>query len=273
MLQAFVDDTIGPSGQRQIYLAAYVHTAEMWAAFSDAWDAELKAEPAIDYFKMVEAQNRRDQFKGFSEAKRTKKVFALARVIQRFRPWAVHARLSHLRFDELVKPFAPHPLATPYHPLFFAIIFGVARVHNYLGLNVPCDFVLDQQDGLPRKVLPFLDTAKEALPEEVRKLIGNTPIFRDDRDFLPLQAADLLAWHTRRFHEENYPSEYEGLVKLLSFDGGHFAFEITDENLAEWGTGFQSVPGAQALGDKRAYQRMVAAISDEDREKYFGGYK
>jgi hypothetical protein len=56
MLQAFVDDsTSNAPGKRNVFLAAYMQTAEAWIAFSDDWDRELHADPAIDYFKMREA--------------------------------------------------------------------------------------------------------------------------------------------------------------------------------------------------------------------------
>jgi hypothetical protein len=34
--------------------------------------------------------------------------------------------------------------------------------------------------------------------EERKALFGDPPIFRDDKVFLPLQAADLYAWHARK---------------------------------------------------------------------------
>ncbi len=39
-------------------------------------------------------------------------------------------------------------------------------------------------------------------------MMGNTPIFRDDKDIVALQAADMLAWHVHRqyrFPEEDRP--------------------------------------------------------------------
>jgi hypothetical protein len=36
-----------------------------------------------------------------------------------------------------------------------------------------------------------------------RPYIGSAPIFRNDREFLPLQAADMYAWQIRRYFYEN----------------------------------------------------------------------
>lgn len=268
MLQAYVDDSISPSGDRRLYLAAYVHHAEAWAEFSDAWDAALRAEPAVESFHMVEAQNRRGAFKGWSEAARNKKVRDLAAVIYAFGPWGVHASVSVASFNRLVKPFVPHPLGTPYHPLFFAVIFGVARIHDMLGLTVPCDFIFDEHDGLPRKVLPFWDLMAEPLAASTKRLIGGQPIFRDDTKVLPLQAADMLVWHLRREASGDYPAEYQGVLDTITLPGGHYYLDLDDATLEGLSARFQSVPLASALSSKAAFKRFTDELGD-DWEAFF----
>src|SRR5690348_7326461 len=126
MLQAFIDDSEGKSGRRPLVLAAYVHAAEEWIQFSDAWDAALHEEPRIEYFKMVEAQNLRGEFKGWSHKARTKKLFRLAKVIAEFGPLSLDCSLSVRCHKEVLKPHAPYGLSSPYYPLVFGIACGVA---------------------------------------------------------------------------------------------------------------------------------------------------
>jgi hypothetical protein len=61
------------------------------------------------------------------------------------------------------------------------------------------DFVFDFQPGKAAWER-FLEVA----PEEIRPLVGDYPIFRDDKTTLPLQAADLAVGNSRRLAEAAY---------------------------------------------------------------------
>ncbi len=50
--------------------------------------------------------------------------------------------------------------------------------------------------------LAAYDVFLKFAPDELRPLIGSRPIHRCDSDVLPLQAADLIAWQTRRYYAE-----------------------------------------------------------------------
>lgn len=41
------------------------------------------------------------------------------------------------------------------------------------------------------------------LTDEEREVLGGPPVQRDDKEFLPLQAADMIAWQTRRYIGDN----------------------------------------------------------------------
>ena len=56
LLQAFTDDSAAQAGDKRLYLAGYLHRADVWASFSKDWHKELKAWPAIEYLKA----NRQD---------------------------------------------------------------------------------------------------------------------------------------------------------------------------------------------------------------------
>lgn len=72
-----------------------------------------------------------------------------------------------------------------------------AQLQSQIGLLDPVDFVFDKRSEEELVKLGFLNYVK-TVPEEYRSFIGQSPIFRDDEHFLPLQAADLLAWWARR---------------------------------------------------------------------------
>lgn len=47
----------------------------------------------------------------------------------------------------------------------------------------------------------------ETRSPSIRQRYGLAPIFRDDREFLPLQGADLWAWWVRKWYDEGAPSK------------------------------------------------------------------
>ena len=257
VLQAYVDDSQGASGRCPLTLAALIMPGEEWARFSDDWDAALAQEPAIEYFKMVEAHNRRDQFKGFSEAKRNEKLFALAQVIARYRPLSLVCHLSGREHKRLLKPYAPYGLASPYFPLVFVMVCGVARLSHSLGANLPCDFVFDKQDNVSKHVNVFFDYVIGQQPPEWSRYISSFPVFRDDKDVVALQAADLLAWHTRRDLEGNYPPEYEGILNAICTPNLNYAIEVSDDILSKWGEGMKEIPGVPSVATKSQWARVV----------------
>jgi hypothetical protein len=97
MLQAYVDDSTCDEGDKRLFLAAYINTADKWIRFSDAWQEELDSTPSVDYLKMSEAYNLSGEFKKFRNlppCARDEKLAGLARVIRHFSPVSVHSSIS-----------------------------------------------------------------------------------------------------------------------------------------------------------------------------------
>lgn len=260
MLQAFIDDSIQSSGERRLYLAAYVQSAETWIDFTNDWDAVLSAAPQISYFKMKEARRRRDAFQGFSEKARNKKVGDLAGVIQKHRPWGLHASISISGYKKYIEPYAPFPMRTPYYYVFYAILFGIARIHSNLGVTEPCKFIFDRQDGLPSKVIPVIDGMFETAPDSWRGLIDGTPSWEDDKKVLPLQAADMLAWCVRRESESVNPSDFDRVMEVITLADAHYVTDISDEKLRVIGEGLQEIPNLTTI-DKQHWRKISELVA------------
>jgi hypothetical protein len=63
-----------------------------------------------------------------------------------------------------------------------------------LGLHDKVDFIFDDRVMEKKKIRDAWDSFKENAAAEARPYIGSDPRFEDDKEFLPLQAADLIAW-------------------------------------------------------------------------------
>lgn len=201
-LRAFTDDSAAQKGDRRLFYAGYLERADAWAKFSEAWDWELGQWPAIKYFKGTEANALDGEFLGWDPAQRDAKVIKLAQIIGAFKPFSFHFSLNRKLFEEELKPVSPYGLGQPHLTACFAVVAGVTRTAAERGITTPIEFIFDQQDGIDESVRLLFSQMMKSLPPQARKLVADVPWFKSDRDkqFMPLQAADMLAWHVRREH-------------------------------------------------------------------------
>jgi hypothetical protein len=75
-----MDRTINPV----FVLAGFIAESESWASFSHDWGAALDAPRSLNYFKMVESANLRDQFDGWSREQANAKIYDLVSVIKKY---------------------------------------------------------------------------------------------------------------------------------------------------------------------------------------------
>jgi hypothetical protein len=205
MMQAFSDDSSGGDGDKTLLLAGCVQKYTVWADFSIEWEAALATAPRIEYFKMREARSRINQFDGWTIAERDAKVKKLAELVARYKPIIISAWVSRTAFNQIVEPVAPYLLRHPYLPVFYALIIKRAEWQHGNGETLPTDFIFDEQGIVGAETVVWYSYMKGQQAPHIAALMGSTPIFRDDKWVLPLQAADMAAWHMRR--QVDNPSE------------------------------------------------------------------
>lgn len=256
MLRAYIDDSISSASERRLVLAALIQSDATWATFAADWCRALAAPPAIAYLKMAEAQNRRDQFKGFSEKERNRKLHALADVVARHAPWGFHASVSTRDYRELIEPVAPYPMRTPYFLLFYAIVFGIARMHEALAVNEPCSFVFDNYSGLDKKTLPVLNDMIATSGGNWGGRISGRVQFADDKEEVAIQAADMLAWLIRRQGDGPLPPGYDELLDKLVIYGVNRFTDVDRATLERDAAGLAAIPRANRI-DKQDWRGMI----------------
>jgi hypothetical protein len=246
MLQAYVDDSA-------------TDTADKWARFSDAWQEELDHKPSINYLKMSEANSLGGEFKGWDTVARDEKLRGLARVIRHFSPASYHSSVSRSEFEAIVSPVAPYGFNRPYFYCFQAIMVPLANSMLEYGLpKVPIDFIFDEQGGVGDEAKFFYRIIRDAQPAAVRSILSVDPIFRNDKLVLPLQAADMLAWHIRRTYLRD-PAAFP-VPKFLSSDGLHMASDIDTAWLKRIADGYAQIPGTQQLKSKGAWRKIMREV-------------
>jgi hypothetical protein len=195
MLKAFIDDSGSAGDSPWFVLAGYVGTVEGWDRFDSLWESALNLPPKVAYFKSNEALHRNGEFRGFTPEERDAKLDALIDVIGTCTERAVCARMRQRDYNEVAKGYIPARFDSPYYLLFPSIIAATVNIERIDGDGQPAEFIFDTDqrfDRLAYEMVPSLMPLRS-----FHNGIVNVS-YRDDRHFLPLQAADLLAWQIRR---------------------------------------------------------------------------
>jgi len=260
-LQAYIDDSASDVGDKRLFMAGYLSSADRWMQFADAWDKELRAAPSIDYLKMSEAQSLRGQFGGWTDTDRDQKLVKFAHIIEQLRPFSFEVSISRKEYYEQVRPVAPRGIGNPHFVCVFMAVATLARYVAQEGGKAPIDFIFDEQSGVNTNIALFFDYMAKSLPKEARRVINGTPIFRDDKDLLPLQAADMLAWHVRREDESGLGQGSLPMASRLRNELGHLTGAIDRPVLIRWSEEFRRMPQISQLQSKGNWQRFQRNLS------------
>jgi hypothetical protein len=195
VLKAFVDDSGSGGDSPWVVLAGYVGTVADWEAFDPEWRAVLDTDPRIEYFKSSEAESLKEQFSRFSKEERNTRIDSLIAVIARRARLAISVRLRQKDYEEIVKQNVPPLWDDPYFFLFPAFITAATAVERFAGAHELIEFVFDSSQKLDGRSRRLYEQMMEM--DRYKSTVANV-LYRDDKKFLPLQAADLLAWQTRR---------------------------------------------------------------------------
>ena len=257
IFRAVTDDSAAESGDRRLFLAGYLLPAEVWAEFSEAWDRELRRKPSINYLKMAEAQNLRGQFRHWKVEQKDKKLRRLADVIRRYNPASYEFSVSRTAFENIYKPCAPYGLGKPHFVGTFAIVGMVTKFIADTGLpDIKIEFIFDRQDGVSSDIRLVFDYMSENLSDAQQRLIKSDPAFEDDMDFLPLQAADMLAWHLRREHEYEILQPTSPIMEKLRGEL-HYITRLEPEMLARWAKHHRSLPLKSEVSTKSGWKAVI----------------
>jgi hypothetical protein len=211
VLQAFIDDSTSDG----VYvLGGHIASAESWAKFSREWEELLplamRDRDGRYYFKMRE-MNRADKLPhvpAFYKVLEDNVLCSLSASynlhdLERAKERIYVPGLQHIDWSHYNNRY------------FYAFRLLMDMFHSHrekivkvVPLDQKIDFYFDNQKekGL---ILAMWDDYMAKRPPETRQHYGATPRFEDDKDFLPLQAADMWAWWIRKWIIEGNISNLE----------------------------------------------------------------
>lgn len=237
MLKAFVDDSGSGGDSPWFVLAGYIGTVEGWDRFDGEWQKVLDGPPCIEYFKASEAESLRPdgQWAGICKEQRNERIDELIRVIGRCSTRAFYVRTKTQDYNEVIKPYIPPQWDNPYYFLFMGSIAAATSVEKHDGMGEPIEFVFDH--GCKKRIeRPSLSLYGQVahLPQ-FKGRVANIH-YEDEKLFVPLQAADLLAWQIRRrFCEDREVPRPQFESALNAPPDREFHHTITREGLERLG--------------------------------------
>ncbi|HEY1653483.1 MAG TPA: DUF3800 domain-containing protein [Candidatus Tumulicola sp.] len=247
MLQAYFDDS-GNLGQGKFsVLGGYVATTEVWSDFSDRWASALATVPTIAYLKTSHAMLLKGEFSGWTPEARDRKIASLLNVIHQtnisYGAVEILDNASCLRFSD-----AMPRLKDPFPFLAVDLMQSCIKTQVELGSLEQVDFIFDSSDMSEGEMANYFNRMMSTAPPELRGLIKNPPVFRDERKFLPLQASDLVVNRLRRDLEDDGSRETAraALDRLSELDVIFATAFHSDEslgNLLAWHNVIESLRG------------------------------
>jgi len=238
-------------------MAGFISTADNWALFSDAWMAELRSGKPINYLKMREANSRDGEFQGWTQAEVSEKLARLKQVIDYFEPVSFHNSMSRSADWKAFSAIAPRGLGNAHFSCTFGIVSSICRFIASQKHPNKIEFIFDTQAEIEDEVDLFFDYMAEGIPAEARALIARKLRYEDDKMFAPLQAADMLAWHLRRRHEDHgsWMNEFSDLAPINN--SAHLDCGDLDSVLPSIHKGVaEQMSGVKGLKSKGEWQRM-----------------
>jgi hypothetical protein len=104
--------------------------------------------------------------------------------------------MPHRQYKLIFDPFPADPAGSPYEFMMDQMIMGIADNQEALGFKEKIDFVFDDNFTEREEIRKNWPLFREVNPE-IAHLLGDEPQFKNDLDWKPLQAADMLAWLVR----------------------------------------------------------------------------
>lgn len=212
-MQIFIDESGGKGQGAYMVLSGLANTAESWMSLADDWKRCLRASPRIRYFKFSEAGTLTGEFHGLSPDLAKEKVYLLKSLVEKRKPTAVFCAVDVREFSELFEPMravlrGPR-LNALNQPYLWAACHLFEAIHGWAedrGLD-QLEIVFDEQDRFELEAKREYERFRASGSEDRKRIMPLELRFRNDKDCVLLQAADLVAGVLRRrlHNDEDIP--------------------------------------------------------------------
>ena len=224
MLQVYFDDS-GKVDQSPVQvLAGYLASAESWANFSVVWQSILD-DYKIEYFRMSQAWRMARMYRHLSSIQRDEMIIRLIRCIHDHveRAFAVSVPFDAHAHWMGSNEFPDNQSLRAYTGAFWFAMCSVYKYGYDQRFDQPIEVIFDEQGGesMP-KILASVDQFREVSAVHFPNYRIPFPQFKEDKDTLPLQAADLVAWLVRRDAYNMQKADRMSLPETILLNDAYF---------------------------------------------------
>ncbi len=198
MLRVYADESFGrhePGLQSVCVAAGYMASPAVWPKVTRDWRAVLDAPPKISYFRMREFLEDTGAFEGLHEQKPAK-FDGLVAVLRRYSAELTWLE-SAITWDEFDHGLSEGTRLVLKTPVYFCLAGLALGAFSAMAASEPLRFVFDELGGLETDIHQKWGLMAAFLPASARRDLGPLE-FADARATIPLQCADLIAWHARQ---------------------------------------------------------------------------
>lgn len=214
MLVAYIDDSGTDSGSDNVVAAGFLSDVGRWTRFEQEWRSILAAYDLRDFHtKDFRANPRRGAFKGWTDEKCEALYAILVHAICKHALFGFSANVNKEDYDHAVVGPLREKLGGHYRFCAAVCVWEITRkirseVH-VRGEPIRLVFASDT-GGKGNKDVDALFSELRKFPDvEQEHGISCRPDFGKAKSTAPLQAADLIAWHSRNHVEDFYENRRE----------------------------------------------------------------
>lgn len=207
VIQVFMDESGIHDDAPAVTSSAVWTRPSVWQNWTKEWKRKLAP---IEAFHAVDCHNRKNEFAGWSRNDRDKKVIGLLPIIPKFK---IHGRFTgvDLKAYNLAMESEPAIYKKTFgNPYYAAVMWAMKHVAQYANThNGKRVDIIHEVNDFQTDVLDAFDYVSRKFPS-----LNMTLNFGSKKDFVPLQAADILA--------------YEGFKYLKDGSKGRLAMSALD---------------------------------------------
>lgn len=203
--RAYIDDSGTKGTGKLLWLGGLFGAVDVLADVETKWERELRSRLPlpIAYFKADEARDLSGEFSWWRHEGRDEKVRRLASLIDRPDLLMVFSAVelsSHRTMESYIgniSDAARHPLNQPYLLAFLSVMTTIAKEAWRLQLTQGVEVIIDEQLQLKTAAKEIYQMVLGMNQRWLRPYMPPEPRFRDDKDCILIQAADLLMGNGR----------------------------------------------------------------------------
>ena len=203
MLTVYTDDSGTHAGSAIVVMACFIAPGETWRPFESAWKAKLlhplDGKPPLQQFHMFDCVNRRDEFAGYSDPERDAVIKEFRDIILGHELCGRAIAVQRREWDSLITGglellwgdsigFCIRTCAT------WAVKWAADNTGDH-----QAKMIFDDGPQHIRLTTEIVENLKIANGTSAGRAELFGPEFLPVKKFVPLQAADMLAWETYHY--------------------------------------------------------------------------